>query len=442
MPYPDPVHGVPAIAITADLHPPAGLNRCAGVYIIDPTATTDCIPIVYARTHDEPGTLLPQDPPRWLYLWDDPSDDVSTGWWFADAVGADDYFAFCQGKRASPEGCPGWTNHNGAVNGLAITSPAAVAELLSVTSEDATLAGTYQLDMEAATTIIPTVYMRKSDAGPARWLYLWDDPSDNVSTGWWFADAVGADDYFAFCQGKRASPEGCPGWTNHNGAVNGLAITSPAAVAELLSVTSEDATLAGTYQLDMEAATTIIPTVYMRMVGSAPKARELHGVQLTSHDGTVTSTSPEPPKEVGKCLYFWDDPADMAHTCTGWWLADTVGADEYFAACFGRDTYPEKCQAWDRDGTAVTLNVVRVDQTMVRVGLPTAVLRLAARYLSVCRRRPCDAFCRDSAIRVAAAAHVPQCTLGVKPTTTSTAATFDRCRPPSALPSLLPVTAF
>ena len=96
-----------------------------------------------------------------------------------------------------------------------------------------------------------------SSHGPTRWLYLWVDPHDSVSTGWWIADSVGtygslltrippacpaprvasfvcnrrwrfktlhpvcsyrtitlaagADDYFAFCMGQRASPEDCPG---------------------------------------------------------------------------------------------------------------------------------------------------------------------------------------------------------------------------------------
>jgi len=107
-------------------------------------------------------------PPAWLYLWDDPGDDVSSGWWIADAVGADEHLALCMGRRASPGECTEWTDNVGAsLPACGVRATQVDARTVAVASEDAAIAGTYTLDPGAATPDVPTAYARTGPLAPA-----------------------------------------------------------------------------------------------------------------------------------------------------------------------------------------------------------------------------------------------------------------------------------
>ena len=161
----------------------------------------------------------------------------------------------------------------------------------------------------------------------AKCLHYWKDPDDvgDTCTGWWLSEAVGADEYEATATGAPDAPEGCAAWTQHGNAVQ-LAVTR--LDADTLSVDAADPALAGVYARSSSEETSCCPCAY-RQTGAPPV--------------------PTAPPLV---LHYWKDPADEGDTCTGWWLSEAVGADEFTAMCAGTLGGLEKCTGWDQAGSA------------------------------------------------------------------------------------------
>ena len=62
------------------------------------------------------------------------------------------------------------------------------------------------------------------------------------------------------------------------------------------------------------------------------------------------------------CLFFWEDDADP--DCTGWWLAPSVGSEEYYAVCLGSWAQlpgAEHCRHWEMGNAHGSLAVLSVE---------------------------------------------------------------------------------
>ena len=76
-----------------------------------------------------------------------------------------------------------------------------------------------------------------------------------------------------------------------------------------------------------------------------------------------------------KCLYFWDDAQDRAFN--GWWLAPTVGGDDFYAKCLGSSAQlpgAEDSAAWEMGNAEGAFEVLCVE---AGVAGETVVVRTA-----------------------------------------------------------------
>ena len=66
-------------------------------------------------------------------------------------------------------------------------------------------------------------------------------------------------------------------------------------------------------------------------------------------------------------LHYWKDPDDADDACTGWWLSDAVGADDFEATATGAADALEQCTGWNKNGAPVDMSVARISDAAVRV---------------------------------------------------------------------------
>ena len=254
-----------------------------------------------------------------LYFWDDPKDTAGacTGWWLGPAVGSQEYFAVCLGRRKTPDLCEVWKKGANLVDVCVVAAPGR-RSTFRVLSRDANLAGVYTKCMNKGAGLGAAVYTRGGHtvvgttpahratlcagttnraaaptkvqrckrvvsvragrmthatkdlarARPRMVLYFWDDPKDTAGacTGWWLGPAVGSQEYFAVCLGRRKTPDLCEVWKKGANLVDVCVVAAPGR-RSTFRVLSRDANLAGLYECSDERG---LDKVYYHATGSDP----------------------------------------------------------------------------------------------------------------------------------------------------------------------------
>ena len=116
-------------------------------------------------------------------------------------------------------------------------------------------------------------------------------------------------------------------------------------------------------------------------------------------------------------LHYWKDPGDTGGACTGWWLSEAVGADDFRAMAPVAVDGLDGCAEWSRHGAPVELRVARLGGGAVAVESGSAD---AAELAGVYTRTPAaeTSCCPVAYTRTggAAAATTAKATAGADPT--------------------------
>ena len=156
---------------------------------------------------------------------------------------------------------------------------------------------------QKGTQVECTEHLTQDDNELQRWLYAWNDGPSDPTTGWWISDGVGADEYFAFCLGHIATPEGCgEKWTTAKGQHATIDIVR--INEQTVRITTEINTLSGVYSLAPAAATAVAHTVYMRTPQNLPDSMHLVPANEVTSDNTIPMAEQHAPDTQSNALDY------------------------------------------------------------------------------------------------------------------------------------------